>query len=234
MSSANVFRGDVAHQSFAALLPTVVPSALQIAVRKEGRGGRTANEIEQLKQVSMNEGYDEGYSRGLELGLNEGLERAHAKAYDKAYAEYSAKNDLTLLDFSRDLDLTVASVLKALEDWTHLTEQKLTDIVTEIARSVIAVELQSSRDAVFEIVRQAISEVTHSDSARIRLNPWDAKSLSDQKANIIAAAKSIRTLEFVEDPEISGGCIIETEGGIIDATIDGKLRQLDDELDEAA
>lgn len=234
MSSANVFRGDVAAQSFAALLPSVVPSALQIAVRKEGRGGRTANEIEQLKQVSMNEGYDEGYSRGLELGLAEGLQKAHAEAYDKAYAEYTAKNDLTLLDFARDLDLTVASVLKALEDWTQLTEQKLTDIATEIARRVITAELQSSREAIFGIVREAIAEVTHSDSARIRLNPWDAQSMSDQKEHIIAAARSIRTLEFVEDPEISGGCIIETDGGIIDATIDGKLRQLDEELDDAA
>jgi len=38
----------------------------------------------------------------------------------------------------------------------------------------------------------------------------------------------------VEDAAIIGGCIIETDGGIIDATIDGKLSQLQDELDGAA
>lgn len=46
--------------------------------------------------------------------------------------------------------------------------------------------------------------------------------------------KSVRAIEFVEDPEILGGCIIETDGGIIDATIKGKLNQLDNELGEAA
>lgn len=234
MSSTKVYRGDVTAQSFAALLPTVVPSALQVAVKREGRGGRTANEIEQLKQSAMNDGYDEGYSRGLEMGLIEGNERAYSDAYNKALAEYTAKNEAIITEFSRDLDLTVASVLNALEDWTAQTEQKLTDIVTEIARRVIVVELETSREAVFEIVRQAIAEVTHSDSARIRINPWDARSLRDQKATIIAAAKSVRSLEFVEDPEITGGCVIETEGGIIDATIEGKLRQLDVELDDAA
>lgn len=234
MSSTKVFRGETGAQSFAALLPTVVPSALQIAVRKEGRGGRTANEIEQLKQSAMNEGYDEGYSRGLEMGLMEGNEQAYADAYKKAYTEYTTKNDAMLTEFSRDLDLTVASVLNALEDWTEQTEHKLTSIVTEIARRVIVAELETSRDTVFSIVREAISEVTHSDTARIRINPFDARSLRDQKASIIAAAKSVRTLEFVEDPDIAGGCVIETEGGIIDATIAGKLRQLDDELDNAA
>lgn len=234
MSSTKIFRGDVAAQSFAALLPTVVPSALQIAVKREGRGGRTANEIEQLKQSAMNDGYDEGYSRGLELGLMEGNEQAYADAYKRAHAEYTAKNDAMLAEFSRDLDMTVASVLNALENWTDRTEQKLTSIVTEIARKVIVTELETSRDAVLDIVRHAIAEVTHSDTARIRINPWDARTMREQQATIIAAAKSIRTLEFVEDPDITGGCVIETEGGIIDATIDGKLRQLEDELDDAA
>lgn len=234
MSNASVFRGDVAVQSFATMLPTVVPSALQVAVRKEGRGGRTANEIEQLKQASMNDGYDEGYSRGLELGLTEGHDRAFTEAYAKALAEANAKNEAMLAEFSRDLDKTVTAVLNALEDWTEQTEHKITAIVTEIARRVISTELETSRSAVFEIVREAIAEVTHSDSARIRINPWDARSMRDQKASIIAAAKSVRAIEFVEDPEILGGCIIETDGGIIDATIEGKLNQLDNELGEAA
>jgi flagellar biosynthesis/type III secretory pathway protein FliH len=234
LSNTKIYRGNVSAQSFASLLPTVVPSALQLAVRKEGRGGRTANEIEQLKQSAMNDGYDEGYSRGLEIGLTEGNEKAYAAAYEKAYKEASVKNEAMLAEFSKDLDMTVASVLSALEDWTEQTEHKLTSIVTQIARSVIAAELETSPEAVFQIVRDAIAEVTHSDTARIRVNPWNAKTLRDQKANIIAAARSVRSLEFVEDPEIAGGCIIETEGGIIDATIDGKLRQLEVELDDAA
>ncbi len=234
MSSAYLLGNDAQVQSFAAMLPTVVPSALQVAVRKEGRGGRTANEIEQLKQTAANEGYDEGYSRGLDIGLTEGAERAYTEAYEKAYAEATEKNDKMLAEFSKDLDMTVSSVLNALEDWTEQTEHKLTKMVTEIARRVIAAELDLSRDAIFDIVREAIGEVTHSDSARIRINPWDARSMRDQKANLIAAAKSVRSIEFVEDPDILGGCIIETDGGIIDATIEGKLSQLDDELDEAA
>lgn len=234
MSSARIIRGDVPAQSFAAMLPTVVPSALQIAVRREGRGGRTANEIEQLKQTSMNEGYDEGYSRGLELGLVEGNERAYADAYQKAYAEYTAKNNAMIAEFSRDLDMTVASVLAALENWTVLTEHKITAIVTDITRHVIASELSQTPDAILNIVRDAIAEVTHSETARIRINPADSQTLKNQKDSIIAAAKSIRALEFVEDPSITGGCVIETEGGIVDATINGKLKQLDDELEDAA
>ncbi len=234
MSSTKVFRGDTVAQTFATLLPTVVPSALQIAVRKEGRGGRTANEIEQLKQTSMNEGHDEGYSRGLDIGITEGHEKAYADAFEKAYRESSTKNEAMLTAFAADLESTVHSVLNALEDWTEQAEHKLTNIATDIARRVLTAELELSRNAIFDIVRDAVAEVTHSETARIRISPWDARTMRDQKASVIAAAKSIKTLEFVEDPEITGGCVIETEGGIIDATIEGKLRQLDEELDDAA
>jgi flagellar biosynthesis/type III secretory pathway protein FliH len=234
LSNSQIFRGDVPFQTFASMLPTVVPSALQVAVKREGRGGRTANEIEQLKQASMNDGYDEGYARGLEIGINEGNERAYADAYAKADAEANARNNQMISDFSQDLDITIASILKALEDWSSSAEQKLTEMVTDIAKQVIIADLQISREATLAIVKSAVTEVTHSGKARIRLNPVDSKQMELHRAEIIASSQSIRALEFVEDSAILGGCVIETEGGIVDATVEGKLAQLDCELGEAA
>lgn len=235
MSSPAIIKADGAHyQSLANVLPTVVQTSLQLAVSKEGRGGRTANQLEQLREQIKNEAYDEGYARGLEVGFSDGHTQAYAEAYAKADAEATLKNEAYLAEFKNDLDLTVASVLEALESWTRSAERKLTDIVVDISREVIQAEMQISRDTVLGIVKQAIAEATHSEHARIRINPFDAKTLETNKANIVAAAKTIRNIEFVEDEAIIGGCIIETDGGIIDATVDGKLNQLQDELDEAA
>lgn len=234
LSSPNVLRGDVVARPFAALLPTVNPSDLQVAVRREGRGARTANEIEQLKQTSMNAGYDEGYARGVEIGMAEGHAKAFADAYAASKAEADIQNTTILDNFASDLEQTVASVLSAMEEWTLLTEEKITNIVVDVCRKVLVSELTQSRDSILTIVQAAMREVTLSESARIRINPEDMPALRDRQGEIIAAAQSVRAIEFVEDGSILGGCVIETDGGIVDATIEGKLDRLSEELEDAA
>lgn len=232
---SSVIKGDnTRYQPFANLLPTVTQSALHTAIAREGRGGRTAMQLEQLRQTVMNEAYDEGYSRGLEVGISEGMSKAYEDAYAKADLEATQKADAMIQDFAHDLEVTVASVLEALSEWTQSAENKLTDMVSEIAREVLASELKTSRESIFKIVQQAVKEVTHSENARIRINPFDADSMNLRKVEIMSASKSIRNIEFVEDPTINGGCVIETDGGVVDASIDGKLAQLDTELGEAA
>jgi len=221
-------------QAFATMLPTVLPSAIQAAVSREGRGGRTANQLEQLRQTIMNEAYDEGYSRGVEAGTAEGYDQAYADAYAKAKAEADEISRAMLDRFAADLQGTVQSVFDALENWTRSAETDLTAIVSHIAEQVLQTELGTSRESILAIVKHAIAEATHSEFARIRINPLASEILNENKAAIIAAAKSIRKLELVEDEAIAGGCVIETDGGIIDATIEGKLNQFREELGDAA
>lgn len=235
MSSSPVIKADsVQVQSFAMILPTVVQSSLHMAVSREGRGGRTANQLEQLRETITNQAYDEGYARGLDVGFKDGHENAYAKAYADAAAEANAKETAYLEEFKNDLDMTVASVLEALESWTRSAEEKVTDIVSHIAREILQSEMKLSRESILGIVKQAIAEATHSANARIRINPFDAPTLNEHKPAILAAARTIRNIDFVEDVSIIGGCIVETDGGIIDATVEGKLKQFEDEMDGAA
>ena len=234
LSNANVLPGDFAVQPFSSLLPTVKATDIQVALRQEGRGGRTAREIDKLRQESMNAGYDAGYAKGLELGMAEGHQAAYADAYQNAKSEEDRLSAIRLASFQSDLEQTVASVLSAMEEWTMLTEEKVTNIVIDICRAILTQELAQSRESVLGVVRKAIGEVTHSESARIRINPFDAESMQAHRDSLISAAQSIRNLEFVEDRSITGGCVIETDGGIVDATLEGQLGRLQEELDQAA
>ena len=46
-------------------------------------------------------------------------------------------------------------------------------------------------------------------------------------------ASSLRNVEFVADPTVTAGCVIETDGGVVDATVDTKLATLDEEMGAA-
>ncbi|HJP82935.1 MAG TPA: FliH/SctL family protein [Fimbriimonadaceae bacterium] len=234
MSSGSILRGEIAATSFTAILPNLMPTDLQVAVRREGKGGRTIQAIENLRQASMNSGYDDGFAKGVELGLIEGEQRAYREAYDKAYQEAQSKNEQLISQFADELGDIVASVLNALRHWTEASEEKLTDFASEIARRVLVSELNVSRESILAIVKEAVAEVTHSEHARICVSPVDCPLIEKHREEILSATSSIKSLAIVSSPSIQGGCRIETDGGQIDATLDGKLAQLDDELGEAA
>ena len=234
MSSGSIMRGEIAATSFTSILPNLVPSDLQVAVRREGKGGRTLQAIENLRQASMNSGYDDGFAKGVELGLIEGEQRAYREAYEKAYQEAQIKNEQLIAQFADELSDTVASALNALRHWTEASEEKLTDFASEIARRVLVSELNISRDSILAIVKEAVAEVTHSEHARICVNPTDCPLIEKHREDILGATSSIKSLTIISSPGIQAGCRIETDGGQIDATLDGKLSQMDNELGEAA
>ncbi len=76
--------------------------------------------------------------------------------------------------------------------------------------------------------------MTHSRHARIRLNPFDGAILQNHRTELLAASGSLRDIELVDDPTIVGGCVIETEGGLVDATTETRLELLSTTLEEAA
>jgi flagellar biosynthesis/type III secretory pathway protein FliH len=63
--------------------------------------------------------------------------------------------------------------------------------------------------------------------ARIRVNPFDVESLNASKEDLMALSTSLRSLEIVDDSAILGGCIIETDGGVVDASVDAQLQRLE-------
>jgi flagellar assembly protein FliH len=201
----------------------------EAALRSGGKAGRTAAELARLRD----EAETKGYEAGLERGLQEGIERGVALAHQQAHEEALQMHALVLAQFKSDLESVVAGIQEAMGRWCDGAEEQMTDLVSDIARTVLVSELSLSRDSITSIVREALLQVTHSRQARIRVNPFDVESLREAKQELMACASSLRELEFVEDPAIVGGCVIETEGGVVDATLDTKLASLDEEIDAA-
>ena len=175
----------------------------------------------------------EAAERGFEFGFNKGVEDGKAvgelKAFQAAHEAYEQELDI----LKTELTLITDRIEKALLSWYEASEEQMTDLVTSIAEKVVCTQLSLDRSAVLEIVKDALSEVTHSQHATIRVNPFDSAVLAQHKDELMRVAASVRSLEFVDDPQISGGAIIETDGGRVDATIKGKLDAFRSEMEAA-
>ena len=167
-----------------------------------------------------------GMSEGREAGIKQG----HAEAYDRAYKEAKAKWDDELGDLFGILAGHVGAVNAEIPKWFEDAENAMTDRTFAIIERLLATELSMGRDHALEIVKECLAEVTHSTRVRVRMNPFDSVVVSQHRDELMAMATQLDDIDFVDDPSIEGGCVVESDGGSIDARLDTRLALVKGEL----
>jgi len=106
-------------------------------------------------------------------------------------------------------------------------EKSSIDIAFSVAKKIIGEELQTRPELVGEVVGRALRQVLDCDQIRLRVNPGDLdylKSLQGDLQNLVSG--DVR-LDMRADESIEkGGCMIETERGVLDAQISSQLQTL--------
>jgi flagellar assembly protein FliH len=213
-------------EPFSSLLPSIAESS-----KVEVRGtklGRSAGAVESAKIVARAEGHAEGVVQGRE----EGLELGRAEGFEEAVRREMDIRLPALEQFSNDLNQVSESVLTAVYDWFGQSEQFIASLAIAIATRIVARELTTTEDVSLSIVREALAEVTHAESARIRVNPFAVASLAEQKEALLGLSPSLKNIQISDDPSILGGCVIESAGGVIDATIETRISLILNEVRE--
>lgn len=78
-----------------------------------------------------------------------------------------------------------------------------------------------------QVVREALALVSNQKQVVVRVNPDQAGAIREQIAKVHKDFPEISYLEVTADARLDqGGCILETEVGIIDASIDGQIEAL--------
>jgi type III secretion protein L len=121
-------------------------------------------------------------------------------------------------------------LLRARGDYEQLLKnanRDLMDLAFKIAEKIIGKQLQIDKTTIQSIVSQAMQGIRQSKQITIRVNPADAKALKENEEELLEKLAGQRTLDFVEDKKVQpGGCIIESEIGIVDAQLQTQLERL--------
>ncbi len=114
-------------------------------------------------------------------------------------------------------------------------EAEMLAFVLEIARKVIKTEVTQNPAVIHAVIANALRRVADKDLVRIKVCPDEAEGLRAGREDLLALVDGIKTLEIVDDRRISaGGCVIETNGGTIDAKIETQLAEIERALDVEA
>lgn len=96
------------------------------------------------------------------------------------------------------------------------------------AKKIVGREMELSSNAIADIVANVLKAVAQHKKITIYANKNDIDALEKNKGKLKEVFESLESLSIRERDDVkSGGCIIETEAGIINAQLDSQWRVLE-------
>lgn len=169
--------------------------------------------------AAKKEAFAAGFSSGEEGGFKKGFEDGYTKGKSAALDEAS-----------RSLTMIVKAV-EALENYhTQVLTEAQQDIVKmamTVAEKVLHKEIMTDPNTVISVVKNAISKVGFKRHFTIHVNPLDIDVLNSAGDEIAGLVDTMESVKFKPDPKVeAGGCVIQTESGVIDAQVDRQFSEI--------
>lgn len=167
-------------------------------------------EVESMLDKREKDSYEKGYAKGLAEGVQ--------KAHDDAITSVEQRAKL-LEELLRELEVIKSRIMTN-------SQEDIVKLAMVIASKVIHREVKGS-ETVVDNVREAIDMASDKHSIRIKLNPADIPVVDSHRGEFLETIKSLERIELIEDDEIiSGGCIVETTEGSVDARLDRQMEEI--------
>ncbi|MBV9892431.1 MAG: flagellar biosynthesis protein [Rhizobacter sp.] len=155
------------------------------------------------------------------------LHAARQAGYQEGYRDGLVALEGFKQSFASQTTAQVGALVRSVGEQLDALQQEIARAVavtaTALARQVLRSELRAQPEAVAAVAEQAIAALL--PSARhvvLRVHPDDHALIAAHSADAIAA----RSARLVPDPQIArGGCRIESDIGLVDATIDERWRR---------
>jgi flagellar assembly protein FliH len=134
-------------------------------------------------------------------------------------------------DAAREVSSIVESMKKSLESLTDIrteffakAEKEMVDLVTMVSSEIVLREIKEDENIIADVLRKAVEEIHLQQKIKIRVNPADLENVRHIEEKLIDEVEAIKGVEFAADRKVTqGGCVIETNIGTLDATVENRL-----------
>jgi flagellar assembly protein FliH len=136
-----------------------------------------------------------------------------------------------LNDTAQTLGSAIVDISRLREKIMKNSTNDMLQLVMAISRQVIQHELQTNEEVILNIITQALHAAIRSDEFHIKVNPDDFQVVTENKPLFLASVSGLNNITFEADPNIDrGGCLVESDLGQVDATVETKLDEIYQQL----
>jgi flagellar assembly protein FliH len=166
----------------------------------------------------------------FEKGKAEGFAAGEKSGHDKAKAVFDAE--------MAKLKTQTAKYFKQLEDskktMINGLEHVLLRFCVELTKKIISCELETNRDMITATIKRALSMIADRENVLIRVSPGDMETASGSKDFLSTVTERLENVRIEEDARINkGGCIIESNSGLVDARLGVQLEEVEALVEKA-
>ncbi|HLB52620.1 MAG TPA: HrpE/YscL family type III secretion apparatus protein [Chlamydiales bacterium] len=106
--------------------------------------------------------------------------------------------------------------------------EKILPLALGAAKKIFGEELKTHPDRIIDIIRNVVKPVVQHKKIHIYVNKSDLPILEEKKSELKALFEHLESLVIQERSDIEpGGCMIETEAGILNAQLENQWRALE-------
>lgn len=170
-------------------------------------------EVEALERLkSMQE---EAYRQGYDLGRDEGQESA-----------YQEKSDELAQRLHR-LDGIMSSLENLKSELVKQNEASIVTLIYQIANKIAMAEIKQNPELVLPVLQQAAVGSQDEEQIVIRISQTDLEFIENTKARLGQEFEFVKRAKLEANEDVrQGGCVIVTNFGQVDATIEKRLEKV--------
>ena len=176
-------------------------------------------ELEQLRQVAREDGYNMGFAQGTAEGRRKAQEELNEKAADQV----------------QEVQAFLQEAVRARDEILEESREGLKELALAIAEKVIRVSLRSSGGVLVRMVESATAKRRRCEWVQVYIADCDARASAETIPELTQAlsrlSERVRIIPMADDE--SGTCIIEMPDEIIDASVSTQLDNLRDIVSNA-
>ena len=165
------------------------------------------DEAQKLKMQAKEEGYQEGYQNGSDAAINEyEIKKAELE-------EQICQSKVVLAEKEAEL--------------VKITEQKMVDLLCQLIPTITGVVIEEQKDVLLYMINVAMQDLDNSRHFVVKVSGDDYENIAEQKEEIYGALNPNIDIEIFEDAKLLPmQCLIETDNGIVDISLDVQLDNL--------
>ncbi len=168
-------------------------------------------QIAEIEQNAKEQAYQEGFNAGKEQGIKAGEE-----SLKKMFSEIQS---------------VLVEAKHKRQEILQANQEMIVELAFMIAKKIIKAESVTNKEAILKNLNAALKKLKDKEKIKVKLNPVYLTELGNMKERLLAQASGLEGIIFEEDQNIEpGGCLIETNFGLIDATISSQLEVIQEAL----
>lgn len=184
-------------------------------------------EADKLRATAMRDGKQLGLVEGLKLGKQQGLAQGLTQGKQQAFAEQKAQ----LTHLASTLTKAIAELDGTVQRIEEAARNELLDLSLAVAQRVCKTLGSLDPKVLEENVREAIRVVVAKHSIRVAIHPSQRDLLDELLPLLKLSWPQLQQVEVSADESVSpGGCIVRSPNGSVDASLDGQLDRITEQL----